>query len=70
MALKDAVILGYLTSNPAKDTKPYPQEKPKIRILSKNQIKKLLQPAKSTGWYLEILLALFCGLRKRRNISS
>lgn len=64
LALKDAVGNGYINSNPAKDTTPCPRPKPKITIINKNQLKKLLEPAKKTSWYLEILLALFCGLRK------
>ena len=35
-----------------------------IVILSKNEIKKLLEYVVNDNWYLEILLALFCGLRK------
>ena len=36
----------------------------RIVILSKNEIKKLLAYVANDNWYLEILLALFCGLRK------
>lgn len=64
MAMKEAVIDGYITSNPVTATKPYKRGKPKIIILSKARIKILLKAAKKTNWYLEILLALFCGLRK------
>ena len=64
IAMKDCVANGYLKVNPAKDTKPYPRPKPKIRILSKTQVSKLLSVARYTNWYLEILLGLFCGLRK------
>ena len=38
--------------------------KNKIIILSKNEIKKFLSYVCNDNWYLEILLALFCGLRK------
>lgn len=64
MAIKDAVTGGYITYNPALNTKLYRRSKPKIRVLSKSQIKRLLEEAKKTNWYLEILLGLFVGLRK------
>lgn len=64
MAMKDAVIGGYITYNPALNTKIYRRPKPKIRVLSESQVKRLLEEAKKTNWYLEILLGLFVGLRK------
>lgn len=64
MAMKDAVIGGYITYNPSLSTIHYQRPKAKIRVLSENQMKKFLILAKDTNWYLEILLALFCGLRK------
>ena len=45
-------------------TKPYKRKKPNITIYTKLQVKRFLQEAKKGTWYLEILLALFCGLRK------
>ena len=64
MTMKDAVTGGYINYNPALNTKLYRRPKPKIRVLSENQIKRLLEEAKKTNWYLEILLGLFVGLRK------
>ena len=64
IAMKDAVISGYITYNPSLITKVYRRPKPKIRVLSEEQIRKLLKEAKKTSWYLEILLGLFVGLRK------
>lgn len=64
MAMKDAVIGGYITYNPSLNTKFYRRPKPKIRVLSEQQIKRFLVEAKKTNWYLEILLGLFVGLRK------
>ncbi|MDO5408184.1 MAG: site-specific integrase [Eubacteriales bacterium] len=64
LALKEAVIAGYIKTNPVTGTKPYKRSKPKIIILSKVKIKILLKAASKNNWYLEILLALFCGLRK------
>lgn len=64
MAMKDAVTGGYINYNPSLNTKVYRRPKPKIRVLSEVQIKKLLAEARKTNWYLEILLGLFVGLRK------
>ena len=64
MAMKEAVIQEYIRMNPIPATKPYPRKKPTIIILKKANVKKFLKAAYSSGWYLEILLGLFCGLRK------
>lgn len=64
MAFKDAVIEGYILENPVYETKLYRRKKPSIKILNKRQIKVFLKAASKTNWYLEILLCLFCGLRK------
>lgn len=64
LAMKDALFEGFITYNPVPETKPYKRKKPKIRILSKEKVKALLEVAAKNPWYLEILLGLFCGLRK------
>lgn len=64
IALKEAVTMDYIKANPIIATKPYPRKKPTIIILNKSNIKKLLKAAYYSNWYLEILLGLFCGLRK------
>ena len=64
MAMKEAVIQDYIRRNPIPATKPYPRRKPTIIILNKVNVKRLLKAAYNSGWYLEILLGLFCGLRK------
>lgn len=64
LAMKEAVIEGYINVNPVPETKPYKRKKPNIIILSKEKIKVLLKAASKDNWYLEILLGLFCGLRK------
>ena len=46
------------------ETKPYPRAKPKVRVLGKEKLKVFLEAASKNPWYLEILLGLFCGLRK------
>lgn len=38
LALKEAVIAGYIKTNPVTATKPYKREKPKIIVLSKERI--------------------------------
>lgn len=64
LAMKEAVVEGYINVNPVPETKPYKRKKPNIVILSREKIKILLQAASKDNWYLEILLGLFCGLRK------
>lgn len=64
LALKEAVIQGYIRNNPVAGTKAYPRGKPEVNILSKEELKVLLRAASKGKWYLEILLAVFCGLRK------
>lgn len=64
IALKDAVELGYIKNNPVPATKPYKRKKPHIQVLGKEKLKLFLSKAVDSPWYLEILLGLFCGLRK------
>lgn len=64
LAFKEAVIGGYIKTNPVTGTKPYKRQKPKIIVLGREKVKLLLKAASKTNWYLEILLGLFCGLRK------
>lgn len=63
-SFKDAKTNGYITINVVENSDKYFRDKPKIKILSKEEIKKLLLSSCKSNWYLEILLALFCGLRK------
>ena len=53
-----------ISSNPVETAKKYPRKKRKINILNKEEIKILLENSCESSWYLEILLGLFCGLRK------
>ena len=53
------------TVNPVESAKIYRRGKPNIKLLTKDEIKTFLSSTcNSDSWYLEILLALFCGLRK------
>lgn len=64
IAMKEAVAEGKIRNNPLINTRSYPRKSPSVIILSKDKIKLLLSASASSEWYLEILLALFCGLRK------
>jgi len=64
MAFKEAVEQGYLKNNPVSGVKAYSRKKPRITILTKDKLKEFLSAAYNNKWYFEILLALFCGLRK------
>ena len=64
MALKGAVVQGYIPYNPVPSTKPYKRSKVKIIVLNKEEIRHFLEYASENNWYLEILLGLFMGLRK------
>lgn len=64
IAMKDAARDKFISYNPMPETKPYPRAKPKVRVLGKEKLKVFLEAASKNPWYLEILLGLFCGLRK------
>lgn len=64
IAMKDAARDKFISYNPMPETKPYPRAKPKVRVLGKEKLKDFLEAASKNPWYLEILLGLFCGLRK------
>lgn len=64
IAFSEAVSDNLLTVNPVENSKLYRRGKVEITILSENEIKNFLQAANKSTWYLEILLGLFCGLRK------
>lgn len=58
-------IYGYIKTNPMASAKRYYTTIPKIQILTKEQIRTLLAAAScNQTLYLEVLLALVCGLRK------
>lgn len=64
IAFKDAVIERMISSNPVIGSKPYPRTKARIMILSKEQTRLFLLASKGRNWFLEIILALYLGLRK------
>ena len=64
-AFKQITSDNILSVNPVSSAKLYKRGKPNIALLNKEEIKRLLAAScNSENWYLEILLALFCGLRK------
>ena len=64
IALNDALAEKKIITNPMNEINLKKRERKKIIILNKNQIKQFLSYVANDNWYLEILLALFCGLRK------
>ncbi len=64
LALKEAWLEKYITTNPVEKSKEYRRNNKPITILKEDEIKKMLEVTSKENWYLEILLALFCGLRK------
>lgn len=64
IAFKDAVTERMIPNNPVIGTKKYPRKKADVRILNKEQTKRFLLAAKARNWFLEIILALYLGLRK------
>lgn len=64
LALKDAVVQGYIQSNPVPATRPYKRKKPFIVVFNKEELRIFLEKASENNWYLEILLGLFMGMRK------
>lgn len=65
LVFKNVVHDGILSHNPVDSVPIYKRGKVNVKILTKDEIKKFLEiTCDSDTWYLEILLALFCGLRK------
>ena len=62
--LKDTYANQIITYNPIKEIDYYARNSKNIQILNKEQIKTLLEITSRDNWYLEILLGLFCGLRR------
>lgn len=64
LALKYAVVEKFLSDNPVEHVKYYRRGKTRITIFKKDEIEKFLKITCKENWYLEILLAMFCGMRK------
>lgn len=63
-AMNSAVYDEILKDNPVSEAKRYPRKKTKINIYNETELKKFLKIVSRDNWYLEVLLGLFCGLRK------
>ena len=62
--LRDAYEYGYFSKDIRSEIVPVKRKSPKIKLLNKNDLKKIVQEAsKHPGYYFEILLGLFAGLR-------
>ena len=65
IAMKDAAGDKFISYNPMPETKPYPESKTKVKGIKQRKIESFFLKLRSKNpWYLEILLGLFCGLRK------
>ena len=62
--LKDAHSAGIIKYNPIQEIEYFERNSKKVPILNKKELKKLLEVASKDNWYLEILLGVFCGLRR------
>lgn len=62
--LKDALTNNIILYNPIKNVDYYERNSKKVTILNKSQLKRFLEIVSDSNWYLEILLGLFCGLRR------
>ena len=63
-AMRNAKENNYIKDNPVELADKYYRNKPNVKILNENELSALLKSARYGNWYLEILLATFCGLRK------
>ncbi len=62
--LRDAFEFGFLQKDIREEVRNVPRKIPKIKLLNKDELKKLIQTASEhPGHYFEILIALFAGLR-------
>ena len=64
IAFRDALKQRLVANNPVPATKRYPRKKPKVKVLNVEQTRVLLRMASTGNGFLEILLGLYCGLRK------
>lgn len=64
MALADAYSESLIDYNPMVDCKRPKREIVELNILTKEQKQRFMQYAKYNKWYLEILLCMFCGLKR------
>lgn len=63
-ALRHAVRWQLLAQNPAAGASPPRPERRELVVLEASQIRALLEQARQTPWYVPLLLAAACGLRR------
>lgn len=63
-SLKQAVRWQLLTTNPAAGVSPPRAERPKLRIPTPEEMRKLIEAADGTPWALSVLLAATTGVRR------
>lgn len=63
-ALRHAVRWQLLAQNPAAGASPPRPERRELAVLEASQVRALLEEARGTPWYVPLLLAAACGLRR------
>lgn len=64
MALADAFSDSLIEYNPLKDCKRPKRKKVEIHILNEQEKRLFIRYVKYSAWYLEVLLSMFCGLKR------
>lgn len=64
MALSDAFSESLIEYNPMKECKRPKRKKIELHILNEQQKSLFIRGAKHSSWYLEILLCMFCGMKR------
>lgn len=62
--INNAYAEGLVINNPMSEVEYFYRNSKKVQILNKSQLKVFLKYTCNGTWFLEILLGLFCGLRK------
>lgn len=63
-AINDAMLYGFVQQDLMINVQKYRRENGSVYILNRDNLRRFLLAAYDTNWYLEILLGVFCGLRK------
>lgn len=64
MALSDAFSDSLIDYNPMKDCKRPKRKRTELNILNEQQKMQFMRCARYSEWYLEILLCMFCGMKR------
>lgn len=63
-AVTDAELYNFIEKDLMLNVKKYKREKHNVLVLNRENLRKFLIAMQDTNWYLEVLLGVFCGLRK------